>query len=126
MQSAWPADGALQRSEAGQEGNWPAPQRTLELGSAAKPGEDLFRSGNATHADAWLAAADRTSLNEGDATVQEITDRLMTTHQNVSKHLGVLYQAGMVSRRKQGTCVRYAWSAGLAGGSSSGNHSLAR
>jgi DNA-binding transcriptional ArsR family regulator len=47
-------------------------------------------------------------LNEGDATVQEITDRLMTTHQNVSKHLGVLYQAGMVSRRKEGVSVRYA------------------
>jgi DNA-binding transcriptional ArsR family regulator len=47
-------------------------------------------------------------LNEGDATVQELTDRLMTTHQNVSKHLGVLYQAGMVSRRKDRISVRYA------------------
>ena len=47
-------------------------------------------------------------LNEGDATVQELTDRLMTTHQNVSKHLGILYHAGMVSRRKEGTSVRYA------------------
>lgn len=47
-------------------------------------------------------------LDEGDATVQEITDRLMTTHQNVSKHLGILYQAGMVSRRKEGISVRYA------------------
>ena len=47
-------------------------------------------------------------LNEGEATVQELTDRVMTTHQNVSKHLAVLYQAGMVSRRKQGPSVRYA------------------
>lgn len=46
-------------------------------------------------------------LNEREATVQELTDRLMTTHQNVSKHLGVLYQAGMVSRRKDGISVRY-------------------
>jgi len=46
-------------------------------------------------------------LNDGDATVQELTDRLATTQQNVSKHLGVLYQAGMVSRRKEGTSVRY-------------------
>jgi DNA-binding transcriptional ArsR family regulator len=46
-------------------------------------------------------------LDQGDATVQELTDRLATTHQNVSKHLGVLYQAGMVSRRKEGTSVRY-------------------
>jgi ArsR family transcriptional regulator len=47
-------------------------------------------------------------LNEGEATVQELTDRLATTHQNVSKHLSILYQAGVVSRRKEGPCVRYA------------------
>jgi DNA-binding transcriptional ArsR family regulator len=46
-------------------------------------------------------------LNDSDATVQELTDRLMTTHQNVSKHLGALYQAGMVSRRREGPSVRY-------------------
>lgn len=42
-----------------------------------------------------------------EATVQELTDRLTTTHQNVSKHLAVLYQAGLVRRRKDGTTVRY-------------------
>jgi DNA-binding transcriptional ArsR family regulator len=47
-------------------------------------------------------------LDEGEATVQQLTDQLLTTHQNVSKHLGVLYQAGMVSRRKQGNHVLYA------------------
>jgi DNA-binding transcriptional ArsR family regulator len=47
-------------------------------------------------------------LDEGEATVQQLTDRMQTTHQNVSKHLGVLYQAGMVSRRKQGNNVVYA------------------
>lgn len=47
-------------------------------------------------------------LDEGDATVQELTDQLMTTHQNVSKHLNMLYQAGVVSRRKEGNSVRYA------------------
>lgn len=47
-------------------------------------------------------------LNDGEATVQELTDRLATTHQNVSKHLGMLHQAGIVSRRKDGNCVRYA------------------
>lgn len=46
-------------------------------------------------------------LDGDDATVQELADRMATTHQNVSKHLGVLYQAGMVSRRKEGTAVRY-------------------
>lgn len=30
------------------------------------------------------------------------------TQQNVSKHLGLLHQAGIVTRRKEGTSVRYA------------------
>jgi len=47
-------------------------------------------------------------LDDGDATVQELAERLGTTHQNVSKHLGVLSQAGIVSRRREGTSVRYA------------------
>jgi DNA-binding transcriptional ArsR family regulator len=47
-------------------------------------------------------------LDQGDAGVQELAARLGTTHQNVSRHLGVLHQAGMVSRRRDGTGVRYA------------------
>jgi ribosomal protein S18 acetylase RimI-like enzyme/DNA-binding transcriptional ArsR family regulator len=39
---------------------------------------------------------------------QELTARLPTTHQNVSKHLAVLYQAGIVGRRRDGPCMRYA------------------
>lgn len=46
-------------------------------------------------------------LNEEPATVQQLTDRLPTTHQNVSRHLGLLHQAGMVRREKDGTSVRY-------------------
>jgi DNA-binding transcriptional ArsR family regulator len=46
-------------------------------------------------------------LNEGEASVQELTDRLATTHANVSKHLAVLHRAGMVSRRREGNSVRY-------------------
>jgi DNA-binding transcriptional ArsR family regulator len=46
-------------------------------------------------------------LDQGDAGVQELAARLGTTHQNVSRHLGVLHQAGMVSRRREGTGVRY-------------------
>ena len=34
--------------------------------------------------------------------------RLGATQQNVSKHLGVLHQAGIVERSKEGTFVRYA------------------
>lgn len=47
-------------------------------------------------------------LNEHDATVTELADRMATTHQNVSHHLGLLYQAGILSRRKEGNSVRYA------------------
>jgi DNA-binding transcriptional ArsR family regulator len=47
-------------------------------------------------------------LNTGEATVQELCDRLPTTHQNISRHLATLHQAGMVSRRKEANTVRYA------------------
>ncbi len=47
------------------------------------------------------------ALEEGDASVQELTDRLPTTHQNVSKHLGILYQSGIVSRQRAGNKVYY-------------------
>ena len=47
------------------------------------------------------------ALRDGDATVGELVDRLGASQQNVSKHLGVLHQAGIVSRAKQGTFVRY-------------------
>lgn len=47
-------------------------------------------------------------LREGDATVQELQEGLGVSQQNVSKHLGVLLNAGMVSREKQGTYSRYA------------------
>jgi len=47
-------------------------------------------------------------LEAGEATVQDLTDDLATTHQNVSKHLAILLQTGIVSRRKDGTKVWYA------------------
>ena len=48
------------------------------------------------------------ALRDGDATVNELVGRLAASQQNVSKHLGILHQAGIVSRTKQGTSVRYA------------------
>jgi DNA-binding transcriptional ArsR family regulator len=48
------------------------------------------------------------ALRDGDATVGELTERLGASQQNVSKHLGVLHQAAIVSRTKHGTAVRYA------------------
>ena len=47
-------------------------------------------------------------LREGEASVQELTDALAATQQNVSKHLGVLLGAGIVSRRKDGNRAVYA------------------
>jgi DNA-binding transcriptional ArsR family regulator len=47
-------------------------------------------------------------LRAGDATVNELRDALGASQQNVSKHLGVLHGAGIVSRTKEGTAVRYA------------------
>ena len=48
------------------------------------------------------------ALRDGEATVGELVDRLGASQQNVSKHLGVLHQAGIVSRAKDGVFVRYA------------------
>lgn len=47
-------------------------------------------------------------LRDRDATVGELQGDLGASQQNVSKHLGVLYAAGMVSRTKDGNHTRYA------------------
>jgi DNA-binding transcriptional ArsR family regulator len=47
-------------------------------------------------------------LRENDATVTELHEALGASQQNVSKHLGVLLQAGIVTRTKEGTSARYA------------------
>jgi DNA-binding transcriptional ArsR family regulator len=46
-------------------------------------------------------------LRDGETSVQELTGRIGTTQQNVSKHLGVLHQAGIVGRRKDGNYAYY-------------------
>lgn len=47
-------------------------------------------------------------LRDGDATVSELQEELGASQQNISKHLGILLAAGMVSRTKQGNSARYA------------------
>ncbi len=47
-------------------------------------------------------------LRERDATVTELHEALGASQQNVSKHLGVLLGAGIVTRTKEGTSARYA------------------
>jgi len=46
-------------------------------------------------------------LRGGEATVAELTDALGASQQNVSKHLSVLAEAGIVARRKDGNRVYY-------------------
>ncbi|MGH3017767.1 MAG: ArsR/SmtB family transcription factor [Gaiellaceae bacterium] len=46
-------------------------------------------------------------LRDGEASVQELTDATGASQQNVSKHLGVLLEAGIVARRKEGTLSLY-------------------
>ena len=43
---------------------------------------------------------------EGDATVGDLQQALGASQQNVSKHVGVLAQAGIVGREKDGNRVR--------------------
>ena len=47
-------------------------------------------------------------LRDGEASVAELTEALGASQQNVSKHLGVLHEAGILSRRKLGTSTLYA------------------
>jgi len=46
-------------------------------------------------------------LRLGEATVAGLTESLGASQQNVSKHLAVLSDAGVVGRRKDGTRVYY-------------------
>jgi len=46
-------------------------------------------------------------LTSGPATPQELSEVTGTSQQNVSKHLLVLYRAGIVSRRPEGSHVFY-------------------
>jgi DNA-binding transcriptional ArsR family regulator len=47
-------------------------------------------------------------LRSDDATVSELQEALGASQQNVSKHLGILHGAAMVTRTKDGNHVRYA------------------
>ncbi|NJL00412.1 MAG: helix-turn-helix transcriptional regulator [Spirulinaceae cyanobacterium RM2_2_10] len=47
------------------------------------------------------------SLREGEKCVQELVETTATSQANVSKHLKVMLQAGILSRRSQGTSAYY-------------------
>ena len=46
-------------------------------------------------------------LRDGELSVTRLTEDLGTSQQNASKHLGVLLQAGIVARRKEGNSSIY-------------------
>ncbi len=43
----------------------------------------------------------------GEISVQALADELSATQQNASRHLGVLTQAGLLARRREGRVVWY-------------------
>ncbi len=47
------------------------------------------------------------NLRDREATVQELTTAVGSTQQNVSKHLGLLLDAGIVGRRRDRGSTRY-------------------
>ena len=46
-------------------------------------------------------------LRDGEASVNELTESLDASQQNVSRHLAVLAEVGILGRRKEGTYVYY-------------------
>ena len=46
-------------------------------------------------------------LREGEATVGELSEALSASQQNISKHLAVLADVGILGRRKEGNHVYY-------------------
>jgi DNA-binding transcriptional ArsR family regulator len=46
-------------------------------------------------------------LRDGEATVGELSEALAASQQNVSKHLSVLTDSGILGRRKEGNRVYY-------------------
>jgi DNA-binding transcriptional ArsR family regulator len=46
-------------------------------------------------------------LEQGEHTVNELVDSLDASQSNVSKHLQLLYDAGLVTRRRDGNSILY-------------------
>ena len=47
------------------------------------------------------------ALMEGEMTVGQLVAHTAAGQANISKHLGILQEAGMVARRKEGMCAYY-------------------
>lgn len=75
----------------------------------ALPPEMLERIANRFRVlgDPTRLAIIRTLLDHGEMNVGELVDALGSSQANVSKHLRTLYEAGVVSRRPEGTAAYY-------------------
>ncbi len=75
----------------------PLPERVIEL----------------TARRLWLVAEPKRialieALSEGEASVQDLADRVGLAHQNASHHLTHLWKAGVLNRRSEGAMTIYA------------------
>lgn len=46
-------------------------------------------------------------LEQGEATARDLAEEITSTPQNVSRHLCILHRAGIVTRRREGSCSFY-------------------
>lgn len=77
--------------------------------SEALPPEMLERIANRFRVlgDATRLSIVRTLLDRGEMNVGELVDALGSSQANVSKHLRTLHEAGIVTRRPEGTAAYY-------------------
>ena len=47
------------------------------------------------------------TLGEGEMSVNELVDAVTGSQANVSKHLGLMFDAGLVARRREGVTIYY-------------------
>jgi DNA-binding transcriptional ArsR family regulator len=48
-----------------------------------------------------------TALEGGERSLQELAEDMLSTPQNVSRHMCILYRAGIVARRREGNATLY-------------------
>ena len=93
---AWPTRPSPRRNETEVAVSHPLPDDLVELIA------ERFR---ALSEPTRIKLLDR--LREGEASVNELSEALDASQQNVSKHLAVLSEVGILGRRKEGTHVYY-------------------
>ena len=67
------------------------------------------RSGSGALGELWTSLALLDALRDGTRTVGELVGATGQTQANVSRHLGVLHTAGLVSRRREGRSCTTRW-----------------